>query len=268
MALATSPQRGVRPSFPVFAAPETTAQWRWAGLGVALVLLAHLAGAAAWLWWPQTPAVAPALPPIEVTLWRGQATAPQPSRAPAQAPAAPSPTQTPRATPAPERARLSPVLSSTAPAPNTHTAAASESPAPRPVTSPLAAVAPTPAPVAPSAPSAQSAIPSPVSAEGPRPSSAPKVLSGSAVRYLTEPVLTYPRTSRDLGESGTVVLKVLVDEQGRPKEVEVARSSGHVRLDQQALQAMRRARFQPHVEDGVPRAVWVMAPQTFALDNL
>jgi protein TonB len=96
---------------------------------------------------------------------------------------------------------------------------------------------------------------------------APKVLPSSAVRYLVPPTLVYPRISRELGESGIVRLKVLVDEQGRTKDVTVLQSSGFSRLDQQAVQAMRSARFQPHLEDGVPRAVWVVAPLTFQLED-
>ena len=70
-----------------------------------------------------------------------------------------------------------------------------------------------------------------------------------------------------LGEQGVVRLKVLVDEQGRPKDIEVARSSGYPRLDQQAVQAMKKARFQPHLEDGQARSVWVLAPLTFNLED-
>ena len=93
------------------------------------------------------------------------------------------------------------------------------------------------------------------------------MLPSSAVRYLVPPALVYPRISRELGESGVVRLKVLVDEQGRTKDVVVLQSSGYSRLDQQAVQAMRAARFQPHLEDGVPRAVWVVAPLTFQLED-
>ncbi len=96
----------------------------------------------------------------------------------------------------------------------------------------------------------------------------PKTLPASAVRYLNPPVLSYPRVSRELGESGVVRLRVLVDEQGRPREVEVAKSSSYPRLDQAAVQAMRAARFQPHIEDGQPRMVWVVAPLNFQLDEL
>ena len=95
----------------------------------------------------------------------------------------------------------------------------------------------------------------------------PKVLPSSAVRYLLEPMLSYPRISRELGEEGVVRLKVLVDEQGRPQDIEVARSSGYPRLDQQAVQAMKKARFQPHLEDGQARKVWVTAPLTFNLED-
>lgn len=100
-----------------------------------------------------------------------------------------------------------------------------------------------------------------------RASTQPKVLPSSAVRYLLEPMLSYPRVSRELGEEGVVRLKVLVDEQGRPQEIEVARSSGYPRLDQQAVQAMKKARFQPHLEDGQARKVWVTAPLTFNLED-
>jgi protein TonB len=70
-----------------------------------------------------------------------------------------------------------------------------------------------------------------------------------------------------LGETGVVNLRVLVDEQGRPREVEVAKSSGHSRLDQAAVLAMRGARFDPHVEDGQPRTVWVLASIRYKFDE-
>lgn len=57
-----------------------------------------------------------------------------------------------------------------------------------------------------------------------------------------EPV--YPSAARRDGEEGTVRLKVLVDERGRPTDVQVARSSGFPRLDDAAVDAVRRWRFQ------------------------
>lgn len=124
------------------------------------------------------------------------------------------------------------------------------------------AVTPAAAPVAAQAAPAAVAAPAP-----PPPPPAPREFQASAVSYLVPPVLTYPRISRELGEQGSVLLRVLVDEQGRPIDIQVAKSSGYPRLDQQAVQAMRAARFKPHVEDGVARRMWVRTPQTFILED-
>ena len=47
---------------------------------------------------------------------------------------------------------------------------------------------------------------------------------------------------------------------GLPVQVAVQRSSGHARLDEQALWAMRQARFKPHTEGGHAVEVEVIAP--------
>jgi protein TonB len=54
-----------------------------------------------------------------------------------------------------------------------------------------------------------------------------------------------------------VVLRVRVGIDGRPKAVEIAGSSGHPRLDEAALRAVREARFRPYLEDGRPREALV-----------
>ena len=63
---------------------------------------------------------------------------------------------------------------------------------------------------------------------------------------------TYPPTSRRQGEEGTVRLKVLVDERGRPRDVQVAQSSGFARLDDAAMTAVRAGSFEA-ATDGVER---------------
>ena len=88
----------------------------------------------------------------------------------------------------------------------------------------------------------------------------PKRLAASAVQYRVMPPAEVPRTSRRAGESGTVWLRVLVDTEGVPRSVTLQRSSGFARLDEQALWAMRQARFTPHREDGRPVEVEVIAP--------
>ena len=45
--------------------------------------------------------------------------------------------------------------------------------------------------------------------------------------------------------------------------VSLHRSSGHARLDEQALWAMRQARFKPYAEDGRALEVEVIAPVAY-----
>ena len=53
--------------------------------------------------------------------------------------------------------------------------------------------------------------------------------------------------------------------QGRVEDVQVERSAGHSDLDQSALEAVRRWRFEPARRGGEPVAVWVIIPVEFKL---
>ena len=53
---------------------------------------------------------------------------------------------------------------------------------------------------------------------------------------------------------------------GTPAQVQLQRSSGHARLDEQALWAMRQARFKPHTENGIPIELEGTAPIEYALE--
>jgi protein TonB len=92
----------------------------------------------------------------------------------------------------------------------------------------------------------------------------PKTVSG--VEYIQAPQPDYPLASKRLGESGTVILRVLVNEKGRAERVEVHKSSGSSRLDEAGRQAALRALFKPHLEDGKPVAVYALVPIKFQLD--
>lgn len=80
-----------------------------------------------------------------------------------------------------------------------------------------------------------------------------------------EPI--YPATSRRLGEEGTVRLKVLVDESGRPKNVAVLNSSGFGRLDQAAIDAVKRWRFVAATDGNGPISTWTQVAITFKLTD-
>lgn len=76
---------------------------------------------------------------------------------------------------------------------------------------------------------------------------------------------TYPSASRRAGEEGTVRLKVLVDEKGRPRDVAIATSSGFARLDEAAMQAVRKWRFVAATDGSRPLSAWTQVAITFRL---
>jgi protein TonB len=78
---------------------------------------------------------------------------------------------------------------------------------------------------------------------------------------------TYPPVSRRNGEEGIVRLKVLVDEKGRPKEVQVARSSGFPRLDEAAKQAVSRWKFVAATNGSSAIQAWTQVAVNFKLTN-
>jgi len=75
----------------------------------------------------------------------------------------------------------------------------------------------------------------------------------------------YPPEARAGGREGKVRVKVLIAENGTPGEVQLAESSGSTSLDEAALTALRRWRFQPALRNGQPVPAWVTVPVIFSL---
>ena len=83
--------------------------------------------------------------------------------------------------------------------------------------------------------------------------------------YLKNPAPAYPSASRRLGEEGRVVLRVLVESDGRPAEVTIKTSSGFPRLDQAAEDAVRRWKFVPARKGDEAVRAAVLVPIVFNL---
>jgi protein TonB len=78
----------------------------------------------------------------------------------------------------------------------------------------------------------------------------------------------YPPTSKRLGETGTVVLLLTVDENGKVVEAEVKKSSGFDRLDEAAKeQAMRDWRLLPGTVGGKPTKMTYPFAVTFKITD-
>ena len=84
-------------------------------------------------------------------------------------------------------------------------------------------------------------------------------------RYRDTPKPIYPETARREGHEGRVILRVLIDTQGKTKSVELNTSSGSQALDQAAAEAIKRWRFHPAQLGDTPVDSWVNVPIDFRL---
>ncbi|NWF48839.1 energy transducer TonB [Hydrogenophaga sp. D2P1] len=145
-------------------------------------------------------------------------------------------------------------------------------PVPRPAPQPVAIADPTPSPTAATGttepqPPAPPMLAAPPMAAEPSPPAPPKiVLPSSDAAHLNNPQPPYPKLSSRLGETGVVVLRVRVEIDGTPSQVQILESSGYDRLDQAALTTVKNLwRFVPGTKDGTPIPSWVVQQLRFEI---
>jgi periplasmic protein TonB len=213
--------------------------------GATIVVLLHVAIVAALLQFDATRSALTAAVPIVVRLITPQEPQDRVETPPKALPVAPQVHRPKPATPPPLTTAVTEAPSSfVAPSP------AIEAPLPNPQPAPAASTAPVsvPAPVV-SAPAAPAAITPP----------------SFNADYLNNPAPAYPTVSRRLHEEGKVVLRVFVNEQGAPAEVQLRNSSGFARLDSVAVDTVKHWRFLPARRGAEPVAAWVLVPISFSL---
>ena len=116
------------------------------------------------------------------------------------------------------------------------------------------------------APEQDSTAPPTITPSAPAKSASPKI-HASGIEYLQMPQPAYPAAAKRMGEEGKVILRVLVDEKGRPEQIMIQQSSGSPRLDDAAKQAVRRALFKPFIDNGKAVSAFAIVPITFELDS-
>ncbi|MBS0194770.1 MAG: TonB family protein [Proteobacteria bacterium] len=126
---------------------------------------------------------------------------------------------------------------------------------PPPVVSPVATSVSPPANVASPASTGSTMAPNTTSTE-------------TSLTPLVSPAPAYPRDALREGVSGTVVLELLVDVDGRVLQARVVHGSGDRRLDTAAReQILRFWRFQPALRDGKPIQAQGLVPVVFRIDG-
>lgn len=214
----------------------SSATWRSMSRWLLVALAAHLLMlASAWLLY-QTPPQAPEI--FSVTMLPMAPSSPEaPAPAPAPKPQPVVKRQEPKPQPLPKPAPV-----------DSKTAISREQPA----------AAPAPAEVQSTAP--------PSGADKPNPSQTVSQPQFEAA-YLNNPRPAYPAMSRRLGEEGRVEVEVQVQADGLPSKVSLRRSSGYSRLDDAALEAIKRWKFIPAKRAGEPVAASVIVPMPFVLEK-
>ncbi len=93
----------------------------------------------------------------------------------------------------------------------------------------------------------------------------PKVVQG--VAYLVPPDVVYPDSARQSGDTGTTIVRALININGTVDDAKVQKTSGSPILDRAAVQAVKKARFKPYRENGAAQAVYTLIPIAFSLDD-
>ncbi len=87
-------------------------------------------------------------------------------------------------------------------------------------------------------------------------------VSAPTVLHKVEP--KYSKDARKAKLDGTVVLTLVVDDQGRPQNLKILRRLG-LGLDEKAIEAVKKWRFKPGVKDGKPVPVLATIEVNFRL---
>ncbi|OAI09383.1 energy transducer TonB [Methylomonas methanica] len=222
------------------------------GLGFLIALGLHLA------WFglmPNSEKQAPVTPPQPIMVeWIGNTQNKQPPEKPPAQQVQKQPEKTVNKPKTPPKPVKKPNLLSTSS--SAQTAIAAPEPTPEPSRTEPAPAATTPAPA-----------PAPSSASTSEAASAPMTLPNLNADYLNNPAPAYPSASRQLGEQGKVLLRVLVNADGGVEQVTLRRSSGYERLDQAAQETVQKWRFVPARRGEQVVSAWVVVPVSFSLEG-
>ncbi|MGV8075561.1 MAG: TonB family protein [Syntrophobacteraceae bacterium] len=88
--------------------------------------------------------------------------------------------------------------------------------------------------------------------------------SANGPRFLHRVLPRYPRLARERGKEGSVLLRVTIDQQGRPVDVELLKKAGS-EFDDEAVRAVEGSTFAPARLAGRPVICKVLLPVRFEL---
>lgn len=83
-------------------------------------------------------------------------------------------------------------------------------------------------------------------------------------KVITKVLAKYPELARKANVEGIVYLDLLVDKEGRVRDIQILKASGsNVGFEEAALEAIKQWTFSPAIQNGKPVAVWMSLPIKF-----
>ena len=92
-------------------------------------------------------------------------------------------------------------------------------------------------------------------------------LSNAYPLYRENPPPGYPELARQQGYEGVVLVAAEILADGRVGKALVSKSSGYAILDQSAVKAVKKWKFEPAKKAGVPCKTWAELPIKFVIDD-
>lgn len=84
-------------------------------------------------------------------------------------------------------------------------------------------------------------------------------------KYKLQTPIVYPKRAIKRRQQGKVILKVLIDEFGKPSKIEIKKSSGFSLLDGAAIKTVKTWEFEPYKQGGLSVESWAEVPVKFEI---
>ena len=75
----------------------------------------------------------------------------------------------------------------------------------------------------------------------------------------------YPKNLRERDIEGKIILKILIDKEGKVQEIQIFKSSGYEAFDQTAVKSVWQCQFKPAKKGNQQRESWVLIPINFQI---
>lgn len=86
-------------------------------------------------------------------------------------------------------------------------------------------------------------------------------------QFINQVKPVYPEIARKAGMEGRVVLRVLIDKDGKPQKAQILKNPGTDIFDEAAIASVMQSSYSPAIQNGRPVKCWLTVPIKFTLSS-